>query len=101
MVGLRFVRRVDGVTYLFAYDGDVHGFPAFKRVDRDIWCRRLRDYGWVVCDQAGTVSSRPFEDAGCGDLPPEGVWVSFTGDRSYVYDLQRTDSPGEVDADAP
>jgi hypothetical protein len=93
MLGVRFVRRVDGLTYEFVHDGEAHGFPSFKRVDLDIWCRRLPDFGWVVCNRAGAVSSRPFDNPGHGDLPPEGVWVSFKGDRSYVYDLVRMDAP--------
>ncbi|MFE3194899.1 hypothetical protein ACFXHA_38245 [Nocardia sp. NPDC059240] len=90
MSGIRFVRRVDGLTYDFAHDGEAFGVPSYKRVDLDIWCRRLPDYGWVVCDAAEVVSSRPFENPGHGDLPPEGVWVTFKGNRSYVYDMFRT-----------
>lgn len=92
MLSVRFVRRVDGLTYEFVRDGVVDGFPSYKRVDLDIWCRRLPGFGWVVCNEAAAVSSRPFGDAGWGDLPPEGVWVSHKGDRSYVYDLFRVDS---------
>ncbi|MEV6256464.1 isochorismatase family cysteine hydrolase [Nocardia sp. NPDC051911] len=91
MSGVKFVRRVDGLTYEFAREGEMHGFPSYKRVDLDIWCRRLPGFGWVVCSESGEVSSRPFDDAGRGDLPPEGVWVSRKGDRSYVYDLIRDD----------
>ncbi|MEU4651715.1 hypothetical protein [Nocardia fluminea] len=91
MLGVRFVRRVDGLTYEFARDGDAHSFPSFRRVDLDIWCRRLPDFGWVVCNAAGEVSSRPFDEPGQGELPPEGVWVSRKGERSYVYDLVRAD----------
>ncbi|MFB8003913.1 hypothetical protein [Nocardia sp. NPDC056000] len=87
MQGIRFVRRVDGLTYEFVRDGDAHGFPSYRRVDLDIRCARLPDFGWAVCTAEGAVASRPFDDAGLGDLPPEGVWVSFKGDRSYVYDL--------------
>ncbi|MFE3254972.1 hypothetical protein ACFXPS_09230 [Nocardia sp. NPDC059091] len=99
MLGMRFVRRVDGLTYEFVRDGDAHGFPSYKRVDLDIWCRRLPDFGWVVCTAEAAVSSRPFDDAGRGDLPPEGVWVSFKGDRSYVYDLVHTDAPAVADSE--
>ncbi|MGW6421320.1 hypothetical protein ACWF82_01460 [Nocardia sp. NPDC055053] len=91
MSGVRFVRRVDGLAYEFVRDGDVHGFPSYKRVDLDIWCRRLPNFGWVVCDAVGLVSSRPFDEPGQGELPPEGVWVSRKGERSYVYDLVRAD----------
>ena len=27
-----------------------------------------------------------------GELPPTGVWVSYKGERSYVYDLRYSDS---------
>lgn len=89
MPDMRFVRRVDGMTYEFARDGDAHGVPSYKRVDLELWCRRLPDFGWAVCTESGEVFSRPFDDAGRGDLPPEGVWVSRKADRSYVYDLIR------------
>ncbi|MFD3702216.1 hypothetical protein ACFWUP_03655 [Nocardia sp. NPDC058658] len=91
MSGVKFVRRVDGLTYEFARDGDAHGYPSYRRVDLDIWCRRLPGFGWVVCNAVGEVSSRPFDDAGQGEIPPEGVWVSRKGARSYVYDLVRAD----------
>ncbi|MBF6078134.1 hypothetical protein IU498_26250 [Nocardia beijingensis] len=94
MSDVKFVRRMDGLTYEFARDGETHGFPSYKRVDMDLWCRRLPDFGWVVCSASGEVSSRPFDDSGRGDLPPEGVWVSREGDRSYVYDLIRGDGDG-------
>ena len=87
MSGVRFVRRVDGLTYEFVRAGEADGFPLYKRADLGIWCRRLPDFGWAVCNDSGEVSSRPFGEAGFGALPPEGVWVSLKGDRSYVYDL--------------
>ena len=86
---IRFVRRADGLTYEFVLDGEAHGHPSYKRADLELWVRRLPTFGWVVCDAAGEVSSRPFDDAGQGELPPEGVWVSRKGDKSYVYDLVR------------
>ncbi|CAM5729096.1 hypothetical protein MAUB1S_02233 [Mycolicibacterium aubagnense] len=92
MAGLKFVRRDDGLTYEFAEDGVAHGFPSFKRVDLDVWCRRLPHFGWVVCTESGAVSSRPFDHAGFGYLPPAGAWVSRKDDRSYVYDLVHDES---------
>lgn len=92
MAGLKFVRRIDGLTYEFADDGAAHGFPSYKRVDLDIWCQRLPEFGWAACSRSGEVSSRPFDDAGLGELPPEGAWVSRKDDRSYVYDLVRVGS---------
>lgn len=101
MLGMRFVRRVDGVTYEFLVDGEAYGFPSYKRVDLDIWCQWLPDFGWVVCNEAKVVSSRPFGDAGRGDLPPEGMWVSAKGDRSYVYDLAHVDDQAATDLESP
>lgn len=92
MQGLRFIRRVDGLTYEFARDPSTDRYPSFTRIDKpEIRCRHLPEYGWVVCNDRGEVTSRPFEDPGLGELPPEGVWVSFKGDRSYVYDAHRVD----------
>lgn len=81
------MRRVDDLSYVFVRDGEAHGFPAYRRVDLDQWCQRLPDFGWVVCNTAGEVSSRPLADAGLGDLPPEGMWLSGKDDRAYVYDM--------------
>lgn len=91
-VAIRFVRRGDGLTYEFLNDGVAHGYPSFKRVGRALWCRRLPGFGWSVCGPAGEVFSRPFDDPGQGELPPEGAWASRKGDRSYVYDLVRADA---------
>jgi hypothetical protein len=87
---LRFVRRVDGLTYEFCREEQSVGEHAsFRRVDAEVFCRYLPEFGWCVVDSAGTVSSRPFDEPGAGDLPPEGAWVSRKGDASYVYDLRR------------
>lgn len=92
MAEIKFVRRIDGLTYEFIRDGDSFGFPSYIRVDLDVWVRRLPDFGWVVCNSTTEVLSRPFDEAGSGELPPEGVWVSRKGERSYVYDLVHTRS---------
>lgn len=84
---LKLVRRADGVSYEFYRDGEFDGFPSYRRADIDVCCRRLLDFGWVVCTDSGQVLGRPFADAGRGDLPPSGMWVSGRGDRAYVYDL--------------
>lgn len=95
VAGFRFVRRVDGVVYEFVRDGDAHGFPSYRRADSEVWCRRLPEFGWSACTPDDRVTSRPFDEPGQGDLPPEGMWVSGKGDRAYVYDLVRYDSAAE------
>ena len=45
MRGLRFVRRVDGLAYVFVRDGELDGYPDYKRIDGDVWCRRLPQDG--------------------------------------------------------
>lgn len=92
-VGL--VRRMDGLTYEFVRDGDAYGFPSYRRLDLDLWCRRLPEFGWAVCSRSGEVSGLPFDDAGHGDFPPEGTWVSRKDERSYVYELIRADTQAE------
>lgn len=81
-------RRADDTVYRFVPAGAAHGFSAYRRADDGaLWCRRLPDYGWSICTDAGQVLGRPFADPGWGERPPEGMWVSGKGDRAYVYDL--------------
>lgn len=85
---LCFARRADGTTYRFVPAGTAHGYPAYRRIDdAALWCRRLPDFGWSVCTDAGQVLARPFAGAGWEELPPEGRWVSAKDERAYVYDL--------------
>jgi hypothetical protein len=90
LAGLRFRRRIDGRTYEFTRTGTAGGYPAYRRADLpDVWCRRLPEFGWSVCDESGVVLSRPFAGPGLGDQPPEGMWVSAKGEKAYVYDMTR------------
>jgi hypothetical protein len=90
-VSIHFVRRGDGVTYEFVPEADPpRGEQSYRRVDMELFCRRLPDFGWCVVDSDRQVLSRPFDDAGRGESPPQGTWVSRKGDRSYVYDLYTT-----------
>jgi hypothetical protein len=85
---LCFQRRADEATYRFVAAGTAHGYPAYRRIDGVApWCRRLPDFGWPICTDAGQVLARPFAGAGWDELPPEGMWVSAKGERAYVDDL--------------
>jgi hypothetical protein len=83
VVDLRFERRVDGMTYHFR----PAGYPAYRRDDADVWCRRVPGFGCSVCTDVGAVLARPSADARQGEMPPQGMWVSAKDDRAYVYDL--------------
>lgn len=84
----RFVRRGDGLSYDFVPEKDIQfDYPSYRRTDFDVYCRRLPDFGWCVVDPDGRVLSRPIDDAGFGELPPQGAWLSGKGERAYVYDL--------------
>lgn len=91
---IRFVRRGDGLAYEFRRDPEwPNGELVYRRVDLDLFCRRLPDFGWCVVDCEGQVLSRPFDAPGVGALPPVGTWVSRKGDASYVYDLAMDSDP--------
>ena len=86
-----FRRRIDGVTYRFEPVDPKEGYPAWKRVDLDVWLTRTRASGWCVVDVNGLIISRPWnvEVANQQSEPPEGEWLSKKADKSYVYDLLR------------
>ncbi|WP_082718582.1 MULTISPECIES: O-methyltransferase [unclassified Sphingobium] len=84
-----FRREEDGLIYRFAPAGMIEGRPIWRRTDRDLRLQWSRPMGWHVTDKAGAMLSRPWEvekerQAG---LPPEGIWVSRKGAKSYVYNL--------------
>lgn len=45
------------------------------------------DHGWIAWDDDHGITGRPWAGNAHGDAPPEGVWVSRKGAKSYVYDL--------------
>ena len=83
-------RQGDDLVYRFEKTTDPEGRVGFKRSDGDhwiIWHEKLR---WI----AGTwdsdeVFGRPWDQLALQSkaMPPEGVWVSRKGSKSYVYDL--------------
>ncbi len=83
-------RRIDGLVYRFHRQIGPDGTRAYKREDRDLWIVRSARWGWIsVLPDDGSISGRPWEVASedQGDAPPEGIWVSRKGEKSYVYDL--------------
>ncbi|MEV0275898.1 hypothetical protein AB0I22_05855 [Streptomyces sp. NPDC050610] len=85
-----FVRRTDGLRYLFERDGSRHGRPAYRRTDgsvRCVWGPGV-DEGWHCVLPDGLVVARPLDAPGDGPEPPATVWRSSKEGRSYLYDLR-------------
>jgi len=83
-------RQADGLVYRFHRQIGADGMVAYKREDQDLWIVRSQSWGWVsVMPGDGAIAGRPWEVAPeeQGDAPPEGIWVSRKGEKSYVYDL--------------
>lgn len=83
-------RQSDGLVYLFEASTGADGRVGFKRRDGDHWIIWHEALGWI----AGTwdseeVLGRPWDHRTTQSkvMPPEGVWVSRKGAKSYVYDL--------------
>lgn len=86
------IRQTDGLTYHFNRADHPLGYEGFKRRDGDYWIVNRPSWGWVALDFARQeVHGRPWDvppDAQTEDAPPEGIWVSRKGAKSYVYDLR-------------
>lgn len=84
-------RQSDDLVYTFTRTGRADGLPGFRRDDRDLWIVFRPRLGWVSWDEdSGSVTGRPWEvlpEDQSSDAPPEGVWISRKGSKSYVYRL--------------
>ncbi|MEM5476695.1 hypothetical protein [Pacificibacter sp. AS14] len=89
-------RRIDDLVYRFAKATDPMGRVGFKRSDGDYWIIWHEKLRWIAgaWDDA-EVLGRPWDQlAKQSDAsPPEGVWVSRKGSKSYVYDLVYVETP--------
>lgn len=89
-LGIEFQREIDGLTYSFTRDGERNGKPRWRRADLNLELHWTDNWGWVVADETGNLLSLSWEKekGSQGDTPPDGVWVSRKGSKSYVYSLR-------------
>ena len=83
-------RQSDGFVYQFEAASDADGRAGFKRTDGDHWIIRHEKLGWIAGSWGSDeVFGRPWDQLSQQSkaAPPEGVWVSRKGAKSYVYDL--------------
>ncbi|MEO1248728.1 MAG: hypothetical protein AAFW76_02695 [Pseudomonadota bacterium] len=83
-------RQADSLIYRFELKTDAQGREGYKRTDGDYWIIKHPKFGWVAGKwDSEEIFGRPWNTlpADQGPYPPEGIWVSRKGSRSYVYDL--------------
>jgi len=83
-------RQSDDLVYVFRRGTDASGEVAYQRQDQDLWITFRHGLGWVAWDETSqSCTGRPWNlpPDQQADFPPEGVWVSRKGPKSYVYDL--------------
>ena len=81
-------RQSDDLVYTFTRESSPDGTPGYKRSDGDYWIVRRADYGWVAWNfDDNSVAGRPWDVLPERQMnyPPEGIWVSRKGPKSYVY----------------
>ena len=86
-------RQSDHLVYVFERRLDSEGRVGFKRNDGDYWIIQHPRFGWIAGDYGSdAILGRPWNvlPSDQGNTPPEGIWVSRKGSKSYVYDLVYT-----------
>lgn len=84
-------RRIDDLVYEFDFKERSDWVRWYCRRDQDLWITYRNELGWVMYDDIDNeVQWIPWDipvDKQTSEYPPEGVWVSRKGAKSYVYDL--------------
>lgn len=87
----RLIRLSDDLVYEFDYK-ETANQSGYKRRDQDLWITYKDNLGWVAHDtESEEVLGKPWEimpEFQNPDCPPEGIWVSRKGFKSYVYELK-------------
>ena len=83
-------RQSAELVYTFTRKSSPDGSLGYQRSDGDYWIVYRPNYGWVAWNfDTQSIAGRPWEvlpDKQL-DYPPEGIWVSRKGPKSYVYTL--------------
>jgi hypothetical protein len=90
-------RQSDDLIYTFRRLPHPDGRDGYQRQDQDLWITFRDSLGWVAWDNASqTCTGRPWDvpPEQQEDFPPEGIWVSRKGSKSYVYQLVYIGEPG-------
>lgn len=83
-------RQIDDLVYHFEQTTDSARRVGFKRSDGNYWIIWHAKLRWIAGSWGETeVFGRPWDQLleQSKASPPEGVWVSRKGSKSYVYDL--------------
>lgn len=83
-------RQSDDLIYTFDRIECADGVVGYKRSDGDYWIVQHERLGWIAGRQdSEEVFGRPWHapPSEQKNHPPEGIWVSRKGPKSYVYDL--------------
>ncbi|MFC6759047.1 hypothetical protein ACFQFQ_05285 [Sulfitobacter porphyrae] len=89
-------RHIDGLVYRFDKASDATGRIGFKRSDGDYWIIWHEELRWIAGSwDDEEVFGRPWDQSKrqSETSPPEGIWVSRKGSKSYVYDLIHVETP--------
>jgi hypothetical protein len=81
-------RQSDELVYTFVWTERADHPAGYKRQDGDYWITKRADWGWTAWDDGSDLcTGRPWHvlPQDQGDHPPEGLWVSQKGTKSYVY----------------
>ncbi|MCH2164597.1 MAG: hypothetical protein MK098_08085 [Marinovum sp.] len=85
-----FRRQIDGLVYRFRRQRDAQRRWGYKRTDGDDWIIWSQQLGRIAGSWDNEdVFGRPWDQLQrqSNACPPEGIWVSRKGSKSYVYDL--------------
>ncbi len=88
-------RQSDDLVYRFERAARPDGLPGYLRQDEPHWIVWKQPIGWVAWDDpTQSVMGRPWDVSPADQSPegpPEGIWLSRKGPKSYVYALVHCD----------